>query len=59
MFLQHHALDVAQEVQRSYVGAARVYYETGFRRYTRSLGVLKAGGSSWIRLSLTFKDRLV
>ncbi|KAF9006504.1 Sac2 family-domain-containing protein [Cyathus striatus] len=41
-FLQRQAPAVAQEVQRSYVGAARVYYETGFRRYVRSLGWIKA-----------------
>ena len=29
------------ELQRAYVGAARLYYETGFRRYARSLGVIK------------------
>ncbi|KAI0939262.1 hypothetical protein AcV5_000731 [Taiwanofungus camphoratus] len=42
MFLQHHAPTVANEVQRAYVGAARTYFETGFRRYIRSLGWLKA-----------------
>ncbi|KAF8351571.1 vacuolar sorting protein [Amanita rubescens] len=41
-FLQRQASDVAQEVQRSYIGAARMYYETGFRRYARSLGYIKA-----------------
>ena len=40
-FLRRHAPAVANELQRSYVGAARVYYETGFRRYVRSLGVIK------------------
>ena len=40
-FLRLHAEDVAKEVQRTYVAAARVYYETGFRRYTRSLGWVK------------------
>ena len=40
-FLRRHAPAVANELQRSYVGAARVYYETGFRRYLRSLGVIK------------------
>jgi vacuolar protein sorting-associated protein 52 len=40
-FLQRQAPNVAHEVQRSYVGAARMYYETGFRRYIRSLGVIK------------------
>ncbi|THV08393.1 vacuolar sorting protein [Dendrothele bispora CBS 962.96] len=41
-FLQHQAPTVANEVQRSYIGAARTYYETGFRRYIRSLGWLKS-----------------
>lgn len=40
-FLQRHAPSVAHELQRSYIGAARMYYETGFRRYVRSLGVIK------------------
>lgn len=40
-FLQRQAPAVAHEVQRSYVGAARTYYETGFRRYARSLGRIK------------------
>jgi hypothetical protein len=44
-FLQTQALDVATEFQRAYVAAARVYYETGFRRYIRSLGVVKVGPS--------------
>ncbi|KAJ3710382.1 vacuolar sorting protein [Lentinula raphanica] len=41
-FLQRQAAPVAHEIQRSYIGAARVYYETGFRRYARSLGYIKA-----------------
>ncbi|KAF8974178.1 Sac2 family-domain-containing protein [Flammula alnicola] len=41
-FLQRQAPPVATELQRAYVGAARLYYETGFRRYARSLGVIKA-----------------
>ena len=45
-FLQNHAEDVAKEVERSYIIAARVYYETGFRRYIRSLG--------WIKVSYFF-----
>ncbi|KAJ7180258.1 vacuolar sorting protein [Mycena crocata] len=40
-FLQRQAPNVAHEIQRSYVSAARVYYETGFRRYARSLGWIK------------------
>lgn len=41
VFLQRHAPTVASEVQRAYVGAARTYFETGFRRYIRSLGWVK------------------
>ena len=41
-FLQRQAPNGAHEVQRSYISAARVYYETGFRRYVRSLGWIKA-----------------
>lgn len=37
-FLQNHVPNVASEIQRTYIGAARAYYETGFRRYCRSLG---------------------
>lgn len=40
-FLHRQAGDVALEVQRSYIGAARLYYETGFRRYSRSLGYIR------------------
>jgi vacuolar protein sorting-associated protein 52 len=41
MFLSHHAPRVAIDVQRAYVAAARLYFETGFRRYERSLGHLR------------------
>ena len=40
-FLQRRAPNVALEFQKSYIAAARVYYETGFRRYTRSLSWIK------------------
>lgn len=49
-FLQRQAAAVAQEVQRVYVGAARMYYETGFRRYARSLGYVKVCVSSTVFL---------
>ncbi|TFY83941.1 hypothetical protein EWM64_g58 [Hericium alpestre] len=39
--MQRQAPNVAQEVQKAYIGAARTYYETGFRRYMRSLGWIK------------------
>lgn len=41
-FLQRQAPNVAGEVQKAYTGTARTYYETGFRRYVRSLGWIKA-----------------
>jgi hypothetical protein len=41
-FLLRRAANVATEVQKAYVAAARTYYETGFRRYMRSLGWIKA-----------------
>jgi hypothetical protein len=40
-FLLRHAPKVAKQVERGYVTAARSYYETALRRYTRSLGVIK------------------
>ena len=40
-FLLRHAANVATEVQKAYVATARTYYETGFRRYMRSLGWIK------------------
>lgn len=40
-FLKRQAEPVATEVQESYIAAARTYYETGFRRYIRSLGSLR------------------
>jgi hypothetical protein len=42
-FLMRHASNVATEVQKAYVATARTYYETGFRRYMRSLGWIKVG----------------
>lgn len=44
-FIQNYAPNVAQELQRAYTGAARTYYETGFRRYIRSLGWIKVRSS--------------
>lgn len=40
-FLARQMPRVAIDVQRSYVGAARLYFETAFRRYARSLGVVR------------------
>lgn len=50
-FLARQAPRVAIDVQRSYVASARLYFETAFRRYTRSLGVIRkrwveAGGGA-------------
>ena len=43
-FLLRRAADVATEIQKAYIAAARTYYETGFRRYMRSLGWIKVSG---------------
>ncbi|KAI0284325.1 vacuolar sorting protein [Russula aff. rugulosa BPL654] len=40
-FLLRRAENVATEIQKAYIAAARTYYETGFRRYMRSLGWIK------------------
>lgn len=40
-FLARQMPRVAIDVQRSYVAAARLYFETAFRRYARSLGVVR------------------
>ncbi|KAH9006926.1 vacuolar sorting protein [Lactarius hatsudake] len=47
-FLMRHAPNVATELQKAYVATARTYYETGFRRYMRSLG--------WVKGRTTEKD---
>lgn len=54
-FLQRQAPPVASEVQRAYVGAVRTYFETGFRRYIRSLGWIKV----WKPLVLWFRMCLI
>ena len=43
-FLLRRAANVATEIQKAYIAAARTYYETGFRRYMRSLGWIKVSG---------------
>ncbi|CCA73324.1 related to SAC2 protein [Serendipita indica DSM 11827] len=40
-YLQRNHPTVAAELQRAYTGTARTYYETGFRRYIRSLTTIK------------------
>lgn len=45
-FLRHWAMDVADEIQAAYIASVRVYYETGFRRYIRTLTQLKVSLSS-------------
>lgn len=46
VFLQRHASNVANEVQRAYVSIVRTFYETGFRRYLRGLGWVKVSCST-------------
>jgi hypothetical protein len=41
-FLVRQSPRIAKQVERGYVNAARAYYETGMRRYTRALGVIRA-----------------
>ncbi|WVF67447.1 hypothetical protein IAT40_002203 [Kwoniella sp. CBS 6097] len=41
-FLLRQSPRIAKQVERGYVNAARAYYETGVRRYARSLGAIKA-----------------
>lgn len=43
-FLARQMPRVAIDVQRAYVAAARLYFETGFRRYARSLSQIKKKG---------------
>lgn len=40
-FLLRHAPRLAKQIERGYVNAARSYYETAFRRYTRALGLVR------------------
>lgn len=40
-FLSQHTPRVAIDVQRAYVASARLYFETGFRRYARSLAAVR------------------
>ncbi|OXC67365.1 hypothetical protein AYX13_04086 [Cryptococcus neoformans] len=41
-FLLKQAPRLAKQVERGYVNAARAFYETGFRRYARALGQIRA-----------------
>jgi hypothetical protein len=40
-FLLRNSPSTAKQVERGYVNAARSYYETAFRRYTRALSLIK------------------
>ena len=40
-FLQRRAQPAAEEIRDVYIRCAKLYYETGMRRYTRSLGYLR------------------
>jgi hypothetical protein len=40
-FLQRRASSIADEFRVAYVRCAKLYYETGMRRYTRSLGYVR------------------
>jgi hypothetical protein len=41
-FLLRQSPRIAKQVERGYVNAARAYYETGMRRYTRALSTIRA-----------------
>lgn len=41
-FLQRQSPNVATEIQKTYIGIARTYYEVGFRRYLRALTWIKS-----------------
>lgn len=56
-FLQRQAPAVANELQRAYVGAARLYYETGFRRYSRSLSYVKSRGAEKFEPIVSIDER--
>jgi hypothetical protein len=47
-YIQRHHTTVAVELQRAYMGVARTYYETGFRRYIRSLSTIKVSRTCFI-----------
>ena len=51
VFLQQHAANVANEVQRAYVSAVRTFFETGFRRYLRGLGWIKVSNAPSFNLA--------
>lgn len=56
-FLLRRAVNVATEIQKAYIAAARTYYETGFRRYMRSLGWIKVSRHilwSWVPFVLIY-----
>lgn len=44
-FLARQMPRVAIDVQRAYVAAARLYFETGYRRYARSMGQVRKRGA--------------
>ena len=47
-FLARQAPRVAIDVQRAYLSAARLYFETGFRRYTRALEKIRVRSAGWV-----------
>lgn len=58
-FLQRHSARVANEVQKAYVGTARWYFETSFRRYVRALEKVKSRGWSKVGLVGDFQTNSV
>ncbi|CAO1629980.1 unnamed protein product [Sympodiomycopsis kandeliae] len=55
-FLARQMPRVAIDIQRGYVSAARLYFETGFRRYARSLNTIAKRGYSENGSSVAITD---
>ena len=56
-YLYRHHPNVASELHRAYTGAARTYYETGFRRYIRCLTTIKV--CQKIRNAASFDQKIL
>jgi hypothetical protein len=48
---------IAKQIERGYVNAARAYYETGMRRYTRALTSIKARNIDKAEMGMTESPR--
>lgn len=55
-FLLRNSPKTAKQVERGYVNAARSYYETALRRYTRALTIIKARTIDNDTINLRYAD---